>query len=95
MDLLLFDDAAATHPARVVELDARTHRTYHYWHVFVPGIGPGQIYAYCADGPFDPERGLRFDPARCSLILTGAPWSCPTGIRAARPADMVRTMRSP
>lgn len=46
VDLLLFDDVAATRPARVIELDARTHRTYHYWHVFVPGIGTGQVYAY-------------------------------------------------
>jgi glycogen operon protein len=30
VDLLLFDDPAATRPARVIELDPRTHRTYHY-----------------------------------------------------------------
>ena len=46
VDLVLFDDAAATRPAQVIELDPRTHRTYHYWHVFVPGIRPGQVYAY-------------------------------------------------
>ena len=62
VDLLLFDVAAATRPARVIELDARTHRTYHYWHVFVPGIGSGQVYAYRASGPLDPTHGLRFDP---------------------------------
>jgi isoamylase len=67
VELLLFDDAAATHPARVVELDPRTHRTYHYWHVFVPGIGAGQLYAYRAFGPFDPARGLRFDPSKVLL----------------------------
>jgi glycogen operon protein len=62
VELLLFDDAAAAQPVRVIELDARAHRTYHYWHVFVPGIGPGQVYAYRASGPFDPAHGLRFDP---------------------------------
>jgi pullulanase/glycogen debranching enzyme len=62
LDLLLFDDAAATRPARVIELDARTHRTCHYWHVFVPGIGPGQVYAYQPCGPLDPTHGLRFNP---------------------------------
>jgi isoamylase len=62
VDLLLFDDAAATRPARAIELDARTHRTYHYWHVFVPGLGPGQVYAYRASGPRDATRGLHFDP---------------------------------
>jgi isoamylase len=67
VDLLLFDDVDAAHPTRVIELDARTHRTYHYWHVFVPGIRPGQIYAYRADGPFEPARGLRFDPGKVLL----------------------------
>jgi len=67
IELLLFDDAAATHPARVIELDPHTHRTYHYWHAFVPGIGPGQVYAYRAGGPFDPGRGLRFDASKTLL----------------------------
>ena len=52
VELLLFDDAAAARSTRVIELDARKHRTYHYWHVFVPGIGPGQVYAFRASGPF-------------------------------------------
>jgi 1,4-alpha-glucan branching enzyme len=79
VDLLLFDDASATHPARVIELDPRTHRTYHYWHVFVPGIRPGQIYAYRTDGPFDPERGLRFDPAKVLLDPYGRAVVVPDG----------------
>ena len=67
VELLLFNDAAATQPTRVIDLDPRTHRTYHYWHVFVPGLGPGQVYAYRAFGPFAPERGLRFDPSKVLL----------------------------
>ena len=54
-------------PARVIRLDAPAHRTYHYWHAFVPGLAPGQVYAYRAVGPFDPARGLRFDPAKVLL----------------------------
>ena len=79
VDLLLFDDAAAAHPTRVIELDARTHRTYHYWHAFVPGIRAGQIYAYRADGPFDPGRGLRFDPAKALLDPYGRAVVVPDG----------------
>ena len=59
--LLLFDDVDALQPSRVIDLDPRTNRTYHYWHVFVPGITAGQLYGYRVAGPFDPERGLRFD----------------------------------
>jgi isoamylase len=67
IELLLFDCAAAAQPTRVINLDRRTHRTYHYWHTFVPGIGAGQVYAYRAFGPFDPAQGLRFDPSKVLL----------------------------
>lgn len=67
IELLLFDSEAATQPTRVIDLDRRTHRTYHYWHAFVPRIGAGQIYAYRALGPFDTAHGLRFDPSKVLL----------------------------
>jgi isoamylase len=79
VELLLFDDAAAAHPTRAIELDARTHRTYHYWHVSLPGIRPGQVYAYRADGPFDPEHGLRFDPTKVLLDPYGRAVVAPDG----------------
>jgi glycogen operon protein len=40
---------------------------YHYWHVFVPGVQPGQIYGYRVDGPSDPAKGMRFDPGKVLL----------------------------
>jgi isoamylase len=64
VEVLLFDSAAAAQPTQVIDLDPRTHRTYHYWHVFVPRIAAGQLYAYRAFGPFAPEQGLRFDPSK-------------------------------
>ena len=41
VQLLLFDDVDAPKPSRVIDLDPRTNRTYHYWHMFVPGITAG------------------------------------------------------
>src|SRR5436309_723997 len=32
------------------------------WTCAVPGVGPGQRYGYRVSGPFDPTRGLLFDP---------------------------------
>ena len=61
LELLLFDDENAMQPARIIPLHADRHRTYHYWHAFVPGLQPGQVYAYRAHGIFDPGCGLRFD----------------------------------
>ncbi|HTZ90460.1 MAG TPA: glycogen debranching protein GlgX [Alloacidobacterium sp.] len=34
------------------------------WHGYLPGIQPGQQYGYRVQGPWDPERGLRFNPAK-------------------------------
>jgi len=79
VELLLFDSAEAAQPALVIDLDPRTHRTYHYWHVFVPDIGAGQLYGYRAFGPFDPARGLRFDPGKVLLDPYGRAVVVPEG----------------
>jgi glycogen operon protein len=34
------------------------------WHGFMPGVGPGQAYGYRMSGPWDPHRGLRYNPAK-------------------------------
>jgi glycogen operon protein len=67
VELLLFNQEDDTAPDRVIPIDATSNRTYHYWHVFVPGVLPGQIYGYRVSGPSDPARGLRFDPAKVLL----------------------------
>ncbi|MQA26203.1 MAG: glycogen debranching protein GlgX [Micromonosporaceae bacterium] len=41
-----------------------TEQTYHVWHGFVPGITPGQRYGYRVHGPWRPDDGLRFNPAK-------------------------------
>ena len=64
IELLLFDSADDARPSRVLTIDPTTSRTYHYWHVLVPGVKAGQIYGYRVNGPFDPARGMRFDPAK-------------------------------
>jgi isoamylase len=65
--LLLFDRVDDPKPSRVIDLDPRTNRTYHYWHVFVPGVTAGQLYGYRVASPFNPAEGLRFDPNKVLL----------------------------
>ena len=94
IELLLFNDARDTRPASVMPLDARQHRTYHYWHTFVPNLAPGQIYAYRADGPFAPERGQRFDREKVLLDPYGLAVSVPPTYdrdAAKRPGDTAAT----
>ncbi len=39
-------------------------RTALNWHCYLPGVGPGQRYAYRVHGPYEPARGLRFNNAK-------------------------------
>ena len=90
VDLLLFDDVDAAQPARILTLEPSRHRTYHYWHARVPGLGPGQIYGYRAHGPAAPERGLRFDPDKLLFDPYGLAMALPRGYdrhAASRPGD--------
>ena len=90
VELLLFENAVDTAPSRTILLDPRKNRTYHYWHVFVPDIGPGQIYAYRVHGPSAPERGMRFDSSKVLLDPYGRAVVVPETydrIAASRPGD--------
>jgi glycogen operon protein len=75
VELLLFDRAEDGTPAKTIRLNPRKNRTYHYWHVFVPGIGPGQIYGYRVNGP----RELRFDPQKLLIDPYGRAVAVPSG----------------
>ncbi len=43
---------------------ALQERTAHHWHGYLPGVGPGQRYGFRAFGPYEPEEGHRFNPAK-------------------------------
>jgi isoamylase len=60
--LLLFDSAMATEPMQTVRLDPFRNKTFHAWHVFVRGCGPGVFYAFRVDGPANIAEGYRFNP---------------------------------
>jgi isoamylase len=67
IELLFFDREDDGRPSRVIHIDPVVNHTYHYWHVFVPGIQVGQIYGFRAHGSFDPANGLRFEPSKLLL----------------------------
>ncbi|NJO40082.1 MAG: glycogen debranching protein GlgX [Cyanobacteria bacterium RU_5_0] len=90
MELLLFDQATAPQPSRVISLDPNHNRTFFYWHVFVPGVSAGQVYAYRAHGAFAPEQGHRFDGAKVLLdpyAKVIANWEHYSREAASRPGD--------
>jgi pullulanase/glycogen debranching enzyme len=83
VELLLFDGEEDLRPARAIRV---ANRTYHYWHIFVPGIKPGQIYGYRVEGPLAPDRGLRFDASKVLLDPYGpfCRWHNAAVVNAAR-----------
>ncbi|MBC8162591.1 MAG: glycogen debranching protein GlgX [Roseiflexaceae bacterium] len=56
VDLCLFDSAGEE--TRV----AMPEQTDNVWHVFIPGLRPGQRYGYRVHGAYEPEFGQRFNP---------------------------------
>jgi len=79
VELCLFDKTDEPESERI----DLTEQTAHVWHCFLPNIQPGQIYGYRVYGPYDPERGLRFNPAKLLIdpyakALTGkVDWGSP------------------
>ena len=67
VELVFFDREDDATPSRSVRLDPVTNRTYHYWHVFVPGVLPGQIYGYRVDGPGSPTAD--YGSTRAKVLL--------------------------
>jgi glycogen operon protein len=65
--ILLYDAVADLAAAETIELEPARDRWGDIWSVFVPGLAAGTLYHVQADGPFEPERGQRFD-GRARLI---------------------------
>jgi len=62
MRVLLYDKTSDREPADAIDFDPDLNRWGDVWSLFVPGLEPGQLYHFQADGPHEPEKGHRFDP---------------------------------
>lgn len=56
VELCLFDTLGKETRIKVTE------RTHGSWHIYIPGIKPGQEYGYRVNGPYEPKNGYRFNP---------------------------------
>ncbi|MFM0212733.1 glycogen debranching protein GlgX [Paraburkholderia sediminicola] len=63
VELCLFDESGETEIERI-ELPEYTDEV---WHVFVPNLKPGAVYGYRVHGPYEPEKGHRFNPNKLLL----------------------------
>ena len=64
VDLCLFDNIEAHQENVRIPV---TEHTDQVWHVFLPDARPGQLYGFRVSGPYEPERGLRFNSS--TLLL--------------------------
>src|SRR5579859_463469 len=58
VELCLFDADGSETRLDLPEVDGFV------WHVFLPGVEPGQRYGFRVHGPYDPAKGLRCNPAK-------------------------------
>jgi len=63
VELCLFYGANGERETRIL-VTALTHQV---WHCYLPEIRPGQLYGYRVHGPYEPEEGHRFNPAKLLL----------------------------
>ncbi|MDQ3394999.1 MAG: glycogen debranching enzyme GlgX, partial [Bacteroidota bacterium] len=55
--LCLFDPENESESTRI----KMSEHTDQVWHVYLPGLKPGQLYGYRVEGPYKPLEGLRFN----------------------------------
>ncbi|MDQ2777067.1 MAG: glycogen debranching protein GlgX [Acidobacteriota bacterium] len=60
VDLCLFDELDSSRNESIELRDC----TGYVWHCYIAGLTIGQLYGYRIHGPFEPEKGLRFNPAK-------------------------------
>jgi glycogen operon protein len=63
VELCLFETADGGREIRL----PMTEQTHQIWHIYLPEARPGQFYGYRVHGPYDPENGQRFNPAKLLL----------------------------
>ena len=64
VELCLFDNIEDTEENIRIPV---TEQTDQVWHAFLPDARPGQLYGFRVSGPYDPERGLRFNSSKLLL----------------------------
>src|SRR5262250_2321576 len=64
VELCLFDGPEGNDEVARTEI---TEQSDQVWHIYLPGIAPGQRYGYRVHGPYDPAAGHRFNPNKLLL----------------------------
>ncbi len=62
VELLIFESHDSLQPVQTIHLDKIKNKSFHFWHVYVPGLNVGAHYAYRVSGPHEVHtRGDRYN----------------------------------
>lgn len=64
VELCLFNSIDDEEECYKVNMIERSHQV---WHIYIPGLAPGQLYGYRVHGPYNPPEGHRFNPNKLLL----------------------------
>jgi isoamylase len=95
VELCLFD---ANDPGKQIQSFTLEEVEGNIWHIYLVGVGPGLMYGYRLQGPYEPARGLRFNPAKLLIdpyakAITGTVnWKAPVFAYQSgqKDADLIR-----
>ncbi len=90
VELCLFEELNSDNQ-EIVAIDECTGNV---WHCYLPGLSIGQLYGYRVHGPYEPEKGLRFNPAKLLIdpyaraVAGSVNWDFPVfGYRLGDPGE--------
>ena len=66
VEVCLFEGEGSSLPGAEFRIPLE-ESTYHVWHGYLPEIGPGTRYGFRVHGPYRPDQGLRYNPAKLLL----------------------------
>jgi len=67
VNLIIFESAERDSRYIEIPLEKMGNKTGDIWHCFVKGIKAGACYLYRVDGPYNPEKGLRFNKQKALI----------------------------
>src|SRR5438067_1807604 len=90
VELCLFEDMESSESETISVREC----TGYVWHCYLPGVKLGQLYGYRVHGPYEPEHGDRFNPAKLLIdpyaraVAGSLNWDAPVfGYRLGDPKE--------
>ena len=92
VSLVLFENAEINSPYTEIKLDWQKNKSGDIWHCHVNGLKEGACYLYRVNGPYIPEKGLRFNPQKALIDPYAKALTSINNRDTAKPEDTIQNM---